>query len=91
MLCIFIGQVLGNCVAMPITGAICASKGGWPMSFYFYGAVGLVWCLAFLLLGSNNPTEHKNISPWERDWIISGLAKENKEVSFFMISVKYLF
>lgn len=56
---------------MPIAGAICASKMGWPLIFYLYGGLGIMWCTCWMLLGSNSPHKHKSISKEEKAWLES--------------------
>lgn len=63
------GQALGNVVAMPITGLVCASKYGWPLIFYIYGSLGIVWCILWIFFGSDNPARHKTISESEKKWL----------------------
>lgn len=77
-----IGGPLGNVIAFPIAGWISASSIGWPVVFYLYGAVGVVWSVIWLLVGSDSPAEHKTISTEERKYIESGIeGDEDKEVS----------
>ncbi|CAH1276049.1 unnamed protein product [Diabrotica balteata] len=71
-----LGQALGNVFSMPITGIICNSKLGWPVAFYTYGALGICWCILWILLGADSPSKHKSISRDEKDFIESSLMKE---------------
>ncbi|CAH1154737.1 unnamed protein product [Phaedon cochleariae] len=66
---VYAGQALGNVFAMPITGAIAATKVGWPLVFYLYGGIGLLWSILWLSLGSDSPSKSKRISDTERKWI----------------------
>ncbi|KAG5861978.1 hypothetical protein JTB14_005754 [Gonioctena quinquepunctata] len=76
---VYAGQVLGNCLAMPITGGISATEGGWPVAFYFYGSLGVAWSILWFLFGSNSPSTDKRISSQERKWIESGTLVEKKK------------
>jgi ACS family sodium-dependent inorganic phosphate cotransporter-like MFS transporter 6/7/8 len=60
---------LGVAVCMPVMGAICASKAGWPVAFYVYGGLGLVWAVVFAVFAENSPSMHKSISEEEKDYI----------------------
>ncbi|XP_050308597.1 putative inorganic phosphate cotransporter [Anthonomus grandis grandis] len=71
---IFTGVAFGTIIAMPITGLISASWAGWPVAFYVFGASGLVWCLVWLILGSNNPEEHKYITSAEKQYIQTSIG-----------------
>ncbi len=62
-------------IALPMAALICDAF-GWPAVFYVFGALGLVWCLAWLLLVSNSPAEHKRISAAEREFIRASLGNE---------------
>lgn len=59
---------------MPITGWISASKFGWPCAFYAYGAFGLLWVLAYVILGANSPAVHSSISVEEKYYIEKSLG-----------------
>ncbi|CAG9865517.1 unnamed protein product [Phyllotreta striolata] len=66
---VYAGQVLGNCLAMPVTGLLCASKFGWPSAFYFYGSISLVWTALWTIVGSNTPASDGRISAEEKAWL----------------------
>ncbi|KAJ8929842.1 hypothetical protein NQ314_017446 [Rhamnusium bicolor] len=62
---VYAGAPLGNVVAMPITGMIAASSVGWPVAFYLYGSLGILWSLVWIWLGSDSPSTHKIPTPWK--------------------------
>lgn len=64
-----LGQALGNVVAMPITGLICATKYGWPLVFYVFGGCGIIWCILWVIFAADTPTKHKTISKAEKLWL----------------------
>ncbi|CAH1972866.1 unnamed protein product [Acanthoscelides obtectus] len=74
---VYAGQALGTVVAMPVTGAIADTRLGWPVSFYLYGGLGIVWVLCWIAFGHNTPADDKNISTAERKWIEYGLVQED--------------
>ncbi|KAJ8980964.1 hypothetical protein NQ317_013418 [Molorchus minor] len=76
---VYAGGPIGNMLAMPITGAISASKAGWPTVFYLFGSIGIAWALAWIILGSNGPSSHRSISKEERDYIEAGQTIEAKK------------
>ncbi|CAH1154736.1 unnamed protein product [Phaedon cochleariae] len=86
---VYAGQVLGNCLAMPITGMLCDTNSGWPLAFYFYGCLGMAWSLLWLLLGSNTPGSDKRISSEERKWIESGTVIAKIEI--FQVEINVIF
>jgi ACS family sodium-dependent inorganic phosphate cotransporter-like MFS transporter 6/7/8 len=62
---------LGIAVSMPVIGAICGSKVGWPVAFYVYGGLGIVWAMVFAIFAENSPRMHKTISEEEKYYIES--------------------
>jgi MFS family permease len=62
---------LGIAVSMPVIGAICGSKVGWPVAFYVYGGLGIVWAMVFAIFAENSPRMHKSISEEEKYYIES--------------------
>lgn len=65
---------------MPVTGALSASPVGWPATFYLYGALGLLWCVLWLLFGASSPKSSRWISKEECKWIESQFGDDNREV-----------
>ncbi|ENN82741.1 hypothetical protein YQE_00891, partial [Dendroctonus ponderosae] len=72
---------LGTVVAMLATGIISASWQGWPLVFYAYGTLGVIWSLMFGILGSNRPAAHPRISEAERTFIETSLGHVGGKVS----------
>lgn len=64
---------------MPITGIISASHYGWPLAFQVFGAAGIVWCVLWIIIGSNNPASHKYISKEEQFYIETSLEEVAEE------------
>lgn len=76
---VFTGVAFGTIIAMPITGVISASHYGWPLAFQVFGAAGIVWCVLWIIIGSNNPASHKYISKEEQFYIESSLEQVAEE------------
>ncbi|KAJ8980966.1 hypothetical protein NQ317_013420 [Molorchus minor] len=76
---VYAGGPLGNVIAMPITGAIAASTVGWPVVFYLYGTMGMVWSILWLFTGSDSPSKCKGISAEEKKYIDAGLVSEDRK------------
>ncbi|XP_049817360.1 putative inorganic phosphate cotransporter isoform X2 [Aethina tumida] len=74
---VYAGGPLGNVIALPLTGYIADSKLGWPLAFYLYGTVGLLWAVMWFFLGSNSPSENKLMSDEERKFIQSETAGDD--------------
>jgi MFS family permease len=76
-----LGGPLGTVVSMIVSGIISASWQGWPLIFYIYGGLGVLWAIVMALLGSDKPSESKVISEQERIYIESSLGhSEHKKV-----------
>lgn len=60
---------------MPLSGVLSeyGFAGGWPSIFYVFGAVGTIWCIAFLLMVYEDPESHPRIAEDEKKYILSAL------------------
>ncbi|XP_049809655.1 sialin-like [Schistocerca nitens] len=80
---IFLGIFIGTLVSMAVTGVLCETIGGWPLSFYVFGGVGLLWCVPWFFQAADSPSQHPYIDPVERNYIkatIRSAAKKNLPV-----------
>ncbi|XP_049959424.1 sialin-like isoform X3 [Schistocerca serialis cubense] len=66
---IFLGMFIGNLVSMAVTGALCETVIGWPLSFYVFGGVGILWSVSWFLQAADSPAQHPYIDPVERSYI----------------------
>ncbi|CAH0547931.1 unnamed protein product [Brassicogethes aeneus] len=71
---VYAGAQFGTVISMPLSGLLSVSTGGWPSIFYVFGAVGTVWCVAFLFLVSEDPESSKKITMDERKYIQNALG-----------------
>lgn len=60
---------------MPLSGLLAeyGFDGGWPSIFYVFGAVGVVWSLAFLYFVHEDPSTTPNIDEQEKKYIMNSL------------------
>ncbi|KAJ3645134.1 hypothetical protein Zmor_022820 [Zophobas morio] len=72
---VYAGGPLGTVVSMIVSGIISASWYGWPLIFYIYGGLGLLWSVAMAIVGSNKPKDSKIISEEERLYIEASLDR----------------
>lgn len=91
------GAQFGTIVSMPLSGLLSeyGFDGGWPSIFYVFGLVGAIWCIAFLMMVSEDPESDKNIQEDEKKYIVSALwgtagASVNNFVYFFFFFFSYL-
>lgn len=78
-----VGAQFGTVISMPLSGLLSVSAGGWPSIFYVFGALGTVWCVAFLWLVYEDPEANTRMDPEERKYIQNALgAKVGVPVSY---------
>lgn len=69
------GAQFGTVISMPLSGILSeyGFDGGWPSIFYVFGAVGTIWCIAFLAMVYEDPESHPRIAEDEKKYILSAL------------------
>ncbi|XP_049799098.1 sialin-like [Schistocerca nitens] len=72
---IFSALNLGSVLSMGLSG-ILAAAGGWPLVFYFFGALAVVWFIPWIFLIYDSPDKHPRISEEEKEYILSSLGEE---------------
>ena len=68
---VYAGSNIGTVISMPLTGWLCSLDflGGWPLAFYLFGIVGIVWFIFWMFLVYDKPAVHPRISTKERLYI----------------------
>lgn len=68
---VFTGLNIGTVISMPLSGYFCDMTilGGWPLSFYIFGMIGLIWCILWIIFVYDTPESHPNISSDEKYFI----------------------
>ncbi|XP_061393726.1 sialin [Musca vetustissima] len=68
---VYAGSNIGTVISMPLTGWLCSLKfgGGWPLAFYVFGILGIVWFAFWMYLVYDKPSMHPRISTKEREYI----------------------
>ncbi|KAG5863931.1 hypothetical protein JTB14_014849 [Gonioctena quinquepunctata] len=83
---VYAGGPCGTTVSLLITGYLSASTSGWPMSFYFFNGLGLIWTVYFSFFGYNTPADHSSITKEERGYIEESLGRvQNKRKQKFAV------
>lgn len=81
----YAGGQFGTVITMPIAGVLATSRIGWPSIFYIFGALAIVWSVAFFFYGADAPADHRGISQEERMFIEESLktdeGKNNEKVT----------
>ena len=75
------GISIGTLFALTTTGWIVANY-GWPTVFYWFGAVGLVWAVAWFLIIHDEPSKHPRISAAELKRIGGGAHEPRQRLPF---------
>lgn len=75
------GGYVGVIVGMLLSGKLAASEvlGGWPLIFYVFGAIAVVWFIFWALLTSDTPETHPFISDQEVKKIQNGRSQLDAE------------
>ncbi|XP_049958108.1 sialin-like [Schistocerca serialis cubense] len=73
------GAVGGMVISVAATGALCSTSVRWPLTFYVFGGIGLLWCLPWWLLAADSPAQHRNIDPAERRYIEATIQSSAKQ------------
>ena len=70
------GNQIAGVFAMVVSSYLCSVEllGGWPLIFYSFAIIGLVWILLWCLFASNSPEQNKYISEEEKNYINASLA-----------------
>uniref|UniRef100_A0A1L8DE91 Sialin n=2 Tax=Nyssomyia neivai TaxID=330878 RepID=A0A1L8DE91_9DIPT len=74
----YAGSYAGTVVAMPLSGVL-AQYWGWESVFYVSGAIGCIWCLAWLLIVKASPAQDPYISEEEKQYIQSSIGDLSKQ------------
>lgn len=69
------GNYVGTVVALPLSG-IFSVKLGWESVFYIFGAIGLLWFVAWTLIVKRSPHEDPKMSDQERNYIVASLGNQ---------------
>lgn len=80
---VYAGANFGTVVSLPLSGWLCSLDymGGWPLAFYIFGVLGLVWFGFWLWLVYDTPHSHPRISREERLYIERSVQRVDDELS----------
>lgn len=81
-ICFYLGANFGTVISLPVSGWLCSLEfwGGWPLAFYLFGGLGIIWYAFWLIFVFDTPAQHTKIDPLERAYIEATVEK--KEVYF---------
>jgi sugar phosphate permease len=85
------GMAVGVMITAPITTWLTA-KFNWHASFYFFGALGIIWAIIWIKIATDNPKDHPFISKQELDEMEDGSeVKESTETQEIKIPWSKIF
>ncbi|XP_046751153.1 sialin-like [Diprion similis] len=74
------GMQAGTLLGTSISGVLIQNSSmGWPVIFYFFGTLGVVWFLAWILLCSNHPDSHPFISDQEKKYLHDAMVEHTQK------------
>lgn len=74
----FAGNYAGTVVSMPLSG-ILANSLGWESIFYIFGAIGIIWFVAWTIIVKKSPQEDPFISEEEKTYIVHKLGNQKPD------------
>ncbi|XP_043271950.1 sialin [Venturia canescens] len=78
---VYAGANFGTVISLPVSGWLCSLElwGGWPLAFYLFGTLGIVWYVFWLFLIYDTPAQHPWIDPDERAYIEACVEPKDEE------------
>jgi MFS transporter, ACS family, solute carrier family 17 (sodium-dependent inorganic phosphate cotransporter), other len=73
----FAGNYAGTVVSMPLSG-ILANTLGWEYIFYIFGAIGVIWFAAWMVIVKKSPEDDPFISEEEKNYIVQKLGNRKQ-------------
>ncbi|KAF9177611.1 hypothetical protein BGZ51_008521 [Haplosporangium sp. Z 767] len=70
---------LGPVIALPTSSALVVSSWGWRSIFWLFGALGLLWNVAWQIWGASDPLSCSRISEQEAHWILEQQRKDRDQ------------
>ena len=79
---VYSGSNFGTIISIPLTGYLCSLDymGGWPLSFYIFGGLGIIWFFFWIYYVYDTPESHPRISCDERNYIQQSLKSRDNEL-----------
>ena len=75
---VYVGAPLGTVFATAVSGFI-LKHWSWPIVFYFFGGIGMVWYVIWIIFCYNTPREHPFISEQEAKFLHQKLSEHAHE------------
>ncbi|XP_055847000.1 sialin-like [Episyrphus balteatus] len=77
---VYCGCNIGTVISLPLAGWLCSLEfqGGWPLAFYIFGILGMIWFGFWMWLVADTPGRSNRISEKERKYIERALKTVEK-------------
>lgn len=78
---VYAGSNFGTVVSLPVSGWLCSLEfwGGWPLAFYLFGGLGILWYILWVIFIYDTPAQHKWIDPQEKAYIEATVEKKDED------------
>ncbi|KAL4707820.1 hypothetical protein ACJJTC_001766 [Scirpophaga incertulas] len=89
---VYAGSNIGTVISLPISGWLCTLDyaGGWPLCFYLFGGLGVVWFIAWMFLVYDTPQCHPRICPHEVEYITATIGPQEDKSNMSIPWCKFL-
>lgn len=79
---VYAGTNFGTVISLPLSGWLCSIEymGGWPLAFYIFGILGIIWFIFWLYLVYDTPSSHPRITAAERAYIERAVKRPDDEL-----------
>ncbi|EFA08919.1 Putative inorganic phosphate cotransporter-like Protein [Tribolium castaneum] len=78
---VYAGANFGTVISLPLSGWLCSLEldGGWPLCFYLFGFLGIIWFVFWCFLIYDSPSSHPRINPQERAFILASIGPQDED------------
>ncbi|XP_026327407.1 sialin-like isoform X2 [Hyposmocoma kahamanoa] len=75
---VYAGSNIGTVISLPLSGWLCTLQldNGWPLCFYVFGGLGIIWFIAWMFLVYDTPQSHPRICPKEVEYITLAIGPQ---------------
>ncbi|XP_066137490.1 putative inorganic phosphate cotransporter isoform X2 [Euwallacea fornicatus] len=78
---VYAGTNFGTILSLPLSGWLCSLKlwGGWPLSFYLFGILGIIWFVFWMMFVYDSPSAHPRIDRQEQAFILASIGPQDED------------
>ncbi|KRT84393.1 membrane transporter [Oryctes borbonicus] len=78
---VYAGANFGTVVSLPVSGWLCSLDflGGWPLAFYLFGIIGIIWFVFWMFLVYDSPSSHPRICRQEQAYILASIGPQDED------------